>query len=771
MKKLIYLILLFFFSNFLNAQSNGDYRTRTNVTGNWNGSTIWQKYDGSNWNDVSTFPTNSDGAITVRSGATIDITAAITIDQVVIEANALVIHSASGTVTLNNGTGTDLTILGTWRRTTNSFTVNINSGADISVGDGGIWEHAITTSGGSVPIATWHNNSILRLIMNAAGANSIGNLNQTFGIIEYNRPNQTNDNNDLTPTNVTNELRIISTGTGSVRLQGLNITGSFKQTGGTCKIATSGSVTTVIGGNFSLEGGKFWMSEASGSSNTIDLTVNGTFTLSNGEWQFGTTQLTSAACFLKVKNDVQLLGGTITGWLPGSTGFYFNGTGVQTLQVAINIGDNTRNSFWYQTSSGPSGINETYSGSFVNQKTVTGTRTSPGGTWAAFPTTGTILKTLTVNNNNGLTLTRNMSIGTNLNFQSGILYPDIYSVLVKPGATSTGHGNLKYINGPCSKEGTDDFTFPVGDEASGAGYAPIGISSVGSSSTFKATYFKGTQPYGPDLGSGLDHISGVEYWTLDRTSGSGSANVTLSWADRSGGITNLSDLRVARWTGLIWNNEGNTGTTGSTSEGTVKSSVVSSFSPFTLASASSQNPLPVELLAFEVKNQQNSVHVNWTTASEVNTDYFVVQKSIQGGEWNDIGTKKASGDLFTHTNYFLVDNHLLSGVQYYRLKIMDKDGKFEYSPVRSINIKRNSSFELHPTVTNQTLTVNIKNESDRPGMIEIVNISSGLVVLSLQNPQDQGEFKIDVSGLINGTYLLTYKNGIITDSKIFFKVK
>jgi len=95
------------------SQATGDYRTA--ATGNWNAPATWQRYDGSVWQSNPVAPTFNDGVITVRNTHTVTITAAITADQIVVETGGtLTMNVNNANLTLNDGTGTDLTIDGTF---------------------------------------------------------------------------------------------------------------------------------------------------------------------------------------------------------------------------------------------------------------------------------------------------------------------------------------------------------------------------------------------------------------------------------------------------------------------------------------------------------------------------------------------------------------------------------------------------------------------------------------------------------------------------------
>jgi len=95
--------------------------------------------------------------------------------------------------------------------------------------------------------------------------------------------------------------------------------------------------------------------------------------------------------------------------------------------------------------------------------------------------------------------------------------------------------------------------------------------------------------------------------------------------------------------------------------------------------------LPVELTTFTGYNDGSVNVLNWTTASELNTLKFEVEKSIDAVNFNYIGEKAAAGNSSVSLNYTLNDGHPVLGNNYYRLKMIDRDGQFKYSEI--INIK------------------------------------------------------------------------------------
>lgn len=258
------------------------------------------------------------------------------------------------------------------------------------------------------------------------------------------------------------------------------------------------------------------------------------------------------------------------------------------------------------------------------------------------------------------------------------------------GATASIYSNSSYVNGPIQKVGNQSFEFPVGKN--GMLRTASITAPANSGAIFRSEYFE----HDPNplynrnsLDPTLNNVSACEYWYIDRLVGSDNVQVTLSWDDNTScGVTDLNDLRVARWNGSLWENEGNGGTTGNLLAGTINfAGNITNFSPFTLASdINSENPLPVELLYFDGRlNKNKKVDLTWATASEINNDYFNIERSQDGKNWETIDRVEGAGNSNQKLNYQTKDSNPYEGVSYYRLKQTDFDGSFEYSNIVSIN--------------------------------------------------------------------------------------
>lgn len=298
---------------------------------------------------------------------------------------------------------------------------------------------------------------------------------------------------------------------------------------------------------------------------------------------------------------------------------------------------------------------------------------------------------------NDISLIGNLSVLNNLNLLSGNVNTTASDLMIiQNNATVSGASNASHINGPCRKVGNQAFTFPIGKNGL---LRTAGISAPSSTTDhFTAEYFdQNPSPVysSSSLDASLNNVSICEYWIIDRTNGSSSASVTLTWdAATSCGITALADLRVARWNGALWADEGNNSTTGNTTSGSILSgSAISSFSPFTLASASSANPLPIKLVDFtaSIVREETAVLLDWQTESEVNNDFFTIERSSDGYNWLAIHKASGAGSSNSLLRYEHLDENPLSGISYYRLKQTDFDGEYEYFPVRSVILSNDMS--------------------------------------------------------------------------------
>ena len=365
---------------------------------------------------------------------------------------------------------------------------------------------------------------------------------------------------------------------------------------------------------------------------------------------------------------------------------------------------------------------------------------------------------LVVNKTGAATLTLTyitQQISHDLNFTNGIIIPTATLEFLN-GATATGASNTSYVEGAVQKDGTNAFTFPVGKSGF---YRPISISAPSvATDSYTAQYFY-TDP-NPTYSRAskdpsLDHVGGSEYWMLNRTAGTSNVMVGLSWASTSGGITDLTSLRVAGWNGTAWKDWGTSGTTGNTTAGTVTSAaspLVSVFGPFTIASSNANNPLPISLIDFTCTlNKGGTADLVWNTLNETNNDYFEIERSVDGILFQSLKKRiKGAGTTNERQNYATKDNSVPLGKVYYRLKQVDFDGTSAYSEVRMILNDQLHAIVAYPNPADNFIYIDLNGQTaGTASLLNALGVDQRVPITA-----DPSRITIDSSSLASGVYLV-----------------
>ena len=162
--------------------------------------------------------------------------------------------------------------------------------------------------------------------------------------------------------------------------------------------------------------------------------------------------------------------------------------------------------------------------------------------------------------------------------------------------------------------------------------------------------------------------------------------------------------------------------------------------------------LPVTLAAFTAVKNEKQVMLEWKTASEINTDYFEVQKSADAHLWETIGNVAAGVESKELLSYTFTDSKPFSGDNLYRLKTVDQDGSFAYSRIRSLSFENNKSISLYPNPVSQRLYVNPAELAN----IESIRIMNALGQIVVANSA-VSENGIRMEHLPQGMYMVQIK--------------
>jgi hypothetical protein len=305
--------------------------------------------------------------------------------------------------------------------------------------------------------------------------------------------------------------------------------------------------------------------------------------------------------------------------------------------------------------------------------------------------------------------------------------------------------------------------------AAGAGFFDL--------STYHVPTWKNSDYLPPGVSNvsnnGSDNSNHVldRFWLMDAKSYSTKptlTNLSFSYLDAEWNATgnSISEpmLKAQRWNSSLnrWFDYAPSGTADAANSQVVVSTVSSSnlFEWWTLVDANS--PLPVQLVSFTAQAVNNaSVEVRWSTSSEINTNYFIVERSAAGVHFAPVDTIAAAGSANSSHHYLSNDMLPFDGTSYYRLKMVDKDGSFSYSRVAPVTINT-AGIRVYPNPVISTLII----YPGKSGATELWLLDGNGKSVAHQMISG-GIHHINVSQLPAGTYVLQLAKGEI---KWFYKI-
>ncbi len=395
--------------------------------------------------------------------------------------------------------------------------------------------------------------------------------------------------------------------------------------------------------------------------------------------------------------------------------------------------------------------------------------TFSGNTDSNVSGTGEVIFTqLNINKSTGnrVMLSRAVEVSQSLTLTNGIINTSTANLLIlQENTTSTEGSHQSYINGPLRKYvNGSNFVFPTGKNGRWARIALTDLANTSSGDYFTANYFP--FKFGDPTAIDLDRASGLEHWTLDRsTAATTEAKVTLYWEDGNfSDIVDVSivDLRVAHYSNTPsagWYDRGGV-VTGTVAQGNITTdSRQNDFSPWTFGSTNGVNPLPIHLLEFKAQSNDNqTVMLKWSTASEQNVSHFEIERSQDGQNFQRILAQDAAGNSNTRKDYAALDNQPLAGMNYYRLKSVDNDGSTSYSLVETVRFEE-GVFEitnLYPNPVLRESTLEMTLPQNTLYQIVVYDLRGKQVYLS-ETQSASAPFvqkRLDFGHLKAGTYIL-----------------
>ncbi|AHJ96877.1 choice-of-anchor D domain-containing protein [Hymenobacter swuensis] len=618
----------------------------------WNGTgTNWAA--AGSWTPSRSTPSSSDvvvfdGAITPTATVTADFSSVQTIGQLLIRNAATVLFNNTGnrTLTISNGsaTGSDLTVTAGSSLTVmnpgsteTGLTLQLGTGATAAI-TGAVAFEAASSNTGAHRLLGNGTNSIeflsggsFRSGLNVAG-NPFGALTAYTGSVIFRNGSRLEQAGGLQPFAVTAPGSVIT----------LEPTSRYVYS-----IPDNNSVPPLSSRTF----GHLEFNVGTGVNTSSG--ANGTLTI------LGNLTVTSGNVGLNLDNTI-FIGGNIQVDAGSTLSFAPDAGGIET--VALNG---------------------------LAPQTISGAGTLTFGSTSR----------LQLDNAAGVALARPLTL-TRLQLSAGTLTTTASNLLtLTANAVLSGGSSSSYIVGPLARQTgvvtttPTDVVFPIGK---GGHYRPISlrINTQATAATY-VTDLQNTSARSTPVQAPLSRVSGIRFVTITPTvSPAGfSGTVTLNF-DTDDQVTDpaAASLVVAkRGNGGAWESIGRLassggGTTGPFVAGSLTSDVFTSFSDFALASTDPSyalNPLPVELVAFTARRQEDQVRLAWQTAAEHNSHYFEVQRSTDARSFQKMTTIKAKGTAASYEAYD--PQPIRQSVAYYRLRQVDRDGKEAFSAVQVIN--------------------------------------------------------------------------------------
>jgi hypothetical protein len=386
---------------------------------------------------------------------------------------------------------------------------------------------------------------------------------------------------------------------------------------------------------------------------------------------------------------------------------------------------------------------------------------------------------LTISNPAGVTLQVASSVTSFLTMSSGILLTTATKIIT---CTSSADANIgsstSYVNGPMiqtvATSSLATRNFPLGK---GGTYRPAILTvnhSNGTSVTYTGEMFNSSAAaLGYALPSTINKVSNTRYWNFDRQNVANLTSATMTlYYDVDDSVSNKSRVAVLHDNGSArWVDNGGTGSANFT--GNITSSAITSFkTKFSLGFPPA--PLPVELLSFSAKKSTNEVLCDWETASEINNNYFTIERSADGHEWSSIGTITGAGNSTVYNSYKFNDRKPLTGDSYYRLKQTDFDGTSRYSAIEHIFFKNKSNeFICYPNPSDGIVHIK-KSKELMTGINAVVQDMNGKqIAANFSLSDDNSELTIDFSqapGASSSSYVINLvEAGITTREKVIVK--
>jgi len=731
---------------------SSDFRTKANIAGNWStagSSGIWQSYNTvlNKWQTATVAPTSTANSIEIRSGCTVTIDAAASANALIVDNGGTLNHPSSYSFNIADGNGYDNsgidfivngtyvlsgqkpTFLGLASAQINSTGVvradaNVGGGSDdfarltnVLFTTGAMFQWNVNASafeaGGSTsgavtyfPGSTSSDKPIFRISANPGdigGSNSV-----TF-----------NGKVEVTTGNATN-IRFVNSGTKYFR-DGL---GSPSGNSGKITNTTNCGAFVITGPNAVISGNLILnIDDASSVFNDLEIasgasvTISGSPTIKIGSNAPGSNMVINGTLLNNGSTPIEIYSGNlyINNYLdPASTGSFKASSSAPSSNSNVYVGGISN------TSAGALKLTSGFN--YIN--TFTMNRGSSGTGGSLIMASNMNVKSFALSHgvfatDNNLITWLNSGSGSSLSLPS--TYSDSYICTCNSSGTeitATGSNGFRINN----VSGNTDQIFPVGTDFVSPNRMSINMNGS-TTDNFTVVVGKG------DIGNtAKPRVNRIWYVSEDATGGS-TASMKLYFTKRNWSASSFGIGQDEIEDGFIWNdphlvqkdaagNFINVAKMGTTDVPDFTSSLydteiygeytkgisqdfwntydgITNFVKFSVINLA-DIILPVKILNFRAFQKGNAVKIDWSSSNELNVDRYIVERSTNGINFSVLKPVKAFNNS-NFSNYSIIDSFPVSGNNFYRLKIIDKNGRVNYTRVENVHINNKMpSITIYP---------------------------------------------------------------------------
>ena len=365
-------------------------------------------------------------------------------------------------------------------------------------------------------------------------------------------------------------------------------------------------------------------------------------------------------------------------------------------------------------------------------------------------------------------------------FTKGIVKAN--NMLFDSGASSEDASMSSYVDGTVTKNGDgSSFTFPTGSD----GVLGTITATIRSGQNANAKFHHKSSGFDQEHdgyprwwnqadmcgGDPFNHISNFEYWDFNSSENLSEVTFVSKASSADAHFHDPSEypdpsdgdvIQVAVHNGTCWSNSGGHLVMSDNNKTITISGVVASRSTrgSAITSFGSKDPsvvLPIEFLSFTATCNGKYAELAWSTASERNNDYFVIERSADAVEFTEVGRVAGAGNSIEQLDYTYNDYGIHGGDNYYRLVQVDYDGTRTVSEIVVANCIESEvdepEVQAYPNPFNGELTLVLDNFDNRAATIEVYDMLGKLIYTEKASaPQNSYETILNLSNLPSGTY-------------------